>query len=66
MQSSGGTLEKITCEVTLVPKAGVRHYIPIEWQFMTEEDRRKSSDVLWGGPDERSVVTGVVSIASIK
>lgn len=66
VQSPGGTLEKITCEVTLVPKSGVSHYIPIAWQVATEEERRKLSDSLWGGPDERSVVTGVVSVARAK
>ena len=66
VQSFDRPIETITCEVTLVPKAGVSHYIPIAWQVLTEEDRRKLSDLFWGSPDERSVVTGVVSIAHIK
>lgn len=66
VQSFAGTLEKITCEVTLVPKTGASHYIPIAWQVATEDDRRKLSDSLRGGPDERSVVTSVVSMVRVE
>ena len=58
-----GHIEKVTCRVTLVPKKGVRHYIPVEWTIdgMDKERARKVGYVLGGLLSENGPITNVLS-----
>lgn len=62
-----GHIEKVTCRVTLVPKKGVRHYIPVEWTIdgVDKEKEREFTRLLGGYLNEEGPVTNVLSKAWI-
>ena len=41
-----GHIEKVTCKVTLVPRRGVQHYIPVKWTVYDKEKGRELSNLL--------------------
>jgi len=58
-----GHIEKVTCRVTLVPKKGVRHYIPVKWTIdgMDKDKERKADYVLGSLIRENGPITNVLS-----
>lgn len=58
-----GHIEKVTCKVTLIPKRGVQHYIPVSWTVYDKEKGRELSNQLGRDFKDDGPITNVLSSA---